>query len=135
MVNHFRKDQVKSKYVKMQVVHNIFIEGIPFPHAKSKGDLAAPKLWTETIIDKTKTLERVKEACKLQADFILPPNKYPTDLPHGPDLDNLLHRLFNALKQTVLGDDSLITHLECRKRKVVEGEKTGVHLIISIAQV
>ena len=116
----------------MQVTHDIFIKGIPYSQAKTRGNLEAPKLWTDTIIDRTRHLQMVEEACELRADFVLPADKYPDDLPYGPDLDNLLHRLFNALKQTVLADDSLITHLESGKRKADRREKTGVQLTISV---
>ena len=78
------------------------ISGIPFGKIKSRGDKNAPKKWSQNIIEKTKLLPKVKEACILKVTFLLPPNKFPKDFPYGPDLDNLIKRFNDALNETIL---------------------------------
>ena len=65
------------------------IFGIPYGKVKTKGNKDAPEKWTQNVIEKTKHLPKVKEACILKVTFLLPPNKFPKDFPYGPDLDNL----------------------------------------------
>jgi hypothetical protein len=46
-------------------------------------------------------LPRISEVCILKVTFLLPPDKYPKNLPYGPDLDNLLKRFLDLLNETV----------------------------------
>lgn len=116
----------------VQLLKKFFIKGIPYGQRKVRGDVGAPKRWTEEIIRQTKGFE-VKEDCELRAIFILPPDKYPTDLRYGPDLDNLLKRLQDALNETIFskapGKDSCITKLYAEKQKA-NSRDTGVEIEI-----
>lgn len=80
------------------------IQGVPYSRNKSRGNLGAADQWSEQVIAQTAHLPLVKEACALKATFLLPPNKFPTDFPHGPDLDNLLKRFMDALNHTIFRD-------------------------------
>ena len=80
---------------------DIFIEGVPYPRWKAKGDTDAAERWSQDVTNKTRRLPRIKHRCSVNVTFILPMDKYPKDHPHGPDLDNLLKRLFDALNKTI----------------------------------
>jgi len=58
---------------------------------------------------------------------------FPTDYPHGTDIDNLLKRFFDALNVTVfsevLGRDSCVVAVEAVKVRVTDG-RTGADLEI-----
>ena len=113
---------------------DIFIKGIPYGQWKVKGDLTGPKNWTETIVINTRNLPKIKKPSIAHIIFILPAEKYPKDHLFGPDLDNLLKRLFDALKQTVLseakGQDGIIVEVIAAKHKAAQKEETGVKLSI-----
>lgn len=110
------------------------IHGTPYAHAKTKGDLEGPKAWTEAIIEQTRDLPKVAEACILQVSFLLPPDKYPADYPYGPDLDNLLKRLLDALSRTVFsnaaGHDSCVIAVNAMKAQVRNLEDVGASIQI-----
>ena len=114
---------------------NIFIRGIPYSKDKVIGNVKAASTWTQVIIDETQNLPKIHGPISMNLKFILPLDKYPTDHPYGPDLDNLLKRLFDALNDTVLseveGNDGAIVRLSASKRKVRGNEKTGVRMIIN----
>jgi len=67
--------------------------------------------------------------------FVLPEDKYPLDHPYGPDLDNLMKRLLDALKDTVFsevaGRDGSVVQLVVSKRKAMQNEPTGARVIIA----
>lgn len=113
---------------------NVFIEGVPYGQKKVRGDIEAPVRWTSTVVQKTKNLPKIKGPCVMSVFFALPEEKYPTDLPYGPDLDNHLKRLCDALNQTVFSDvqghDSVIVNLIASKRKASQNEPTGAKVII-----
>ena len=108
---------------------NVFIEGVPYAQKKVRGNIEAPVRWTSTVVQKTKNLPKVKSPCVMSVFFALPEEKYPTDLPYGPDLDNYLKRLCDALNQTIFSDapgrDSVIIDLMASKRKASQDESTG----------
>lgn len=110
----------------------VFVRGIPYARNKTKGRLDAPKEWTQRVIDQTRSLPHIRTACELDAEFVLPEDKFPSDLPFGMDLDNLLKRLLDGLGRTVLidapGNDSAIVSLRASKRKARPGEDPGVKL-------
>jgi Holliday junction resolvase RusA-like endonuclease len=110
------------------------ISGVPYSKKKTKGQLQAPQHWTDAIIQQTKDLPKVQEACILKVTFLLPPDKFPTDLPYGPDLDNLQKRFLDALNETVFkdtpGHDSCIISLSAIKTKVESQEEAGAILEI-----
>jgi len=112
----------------------VSISGVPYAKSKSGGDRQAPQRWTEAVIDQTKGLPQVSEACLLRTTFLLPPDKFPSDFPHGPDLDNLLKRLLDALNKTIFrdtpGGDSCVISLIAMKTRVESAEEAGVHLEI-----
>jgi Holliday junction resolvase RusA-like endonuclease len=108
------------------------ISGIPYAKSKTRGRKDAPKQWTDEIISQTKDLPKVQEACILKVTFLLPPDKFPTDFPYGPDLDNLLKRFLDALGKTIFedtaGGDSCIVSLHAMKTKVESNEEAGAIL-------
>ncbi len=110
------------------------ISGVPYCRSKTRGNTDAPGEWTSSIVAQTRKLPKVKEACILRATFLLPPNKFPTDLPYGPDLDNLMKRLCDALSQTVFseteGKDSCVIEMSAIKARVDTEKQAGVILEI-----
>ena len=108
------------------------ISGIPYGRNKNRGDTEAPKKWTQAVIDQTKELPKIREACILRVTFLLPPSKYPKDLPYGSDLDNLMKRLSDALNVTVFSDtegkDSCIIQMSVMKTKVDTEAEAGALL-------
>jgi Holliday junction resolvase RusA-like endonuclease len=107
----------------------VFVRGIPYGQNKTKGRLDAPRVWTTAVVHQTKGLPQLLGPCDFDVEFILPPDKFPSDLPYGSDLDNLLKRLLDALGSTVLRDapgrDSVIVKLSARKRPAGPSEETG----------
>jgi Holliday junction resolvase RusA-like endonuclease len=101
---------------------SVKITGVPYSRNKTRGNVAAPKLWSQTVIEQTQSLPKVTEACVVRITFLLPPDKFPTDLPYGPDLDNLTKRFFDALNQTIFSDakgkDSCVVEVSVMKTKV-----------------
>jgi hypothetical protein len=110
------------------------IYGIPYTRHKRRGDLQAPKRWTDAVIEQTEGLPKVVNACLLKLTFCLSPDNFPTDLPYGPDLDNLTKRTLDALQQTVFKDaarhDSCVVMLIGMKTKVNSADEAGLHLEI-----
>jgi len=113
---------------------DLFIEGIPYGQKKPKGDIEAPRRWTQAVKRVTRNLPKVKGACHMTVMFVLPSDKYPTDHPYGPDLDNLMKRLLDALNDTVFsevaGKDGSVVELLVSKREAVQGEPTGAAVTI-----
>ena len=114
---------------------DLFIEGIPYSQWKPRGDIEAPSRWTEAVKQATKNLPKVKGPCYMIVVFVLPEDKYPLDHPYGPDLDNLMKRLLDALKDTVFsevaGRDGSVVQLVVSKRKAMQNEPTGARVIIA----
>ncbi len=112
----------------------VLIRGVPYGQRKTRGDLSAPGRWTDAVIAQTADVEPVDGPCQLDVTFLLPPDKYPADLPHGPDLDNLLKRFQDALNQTVFaeveGADSSIVEVSARKSRVASSGEAGARLVI-----
>lgn len=108
------------------------ISGIPYGRNKNRGDIQAPKKWTEAVIVQTMSLPKITEACILRVTFLLPPNKFPKDLPYGPDLDNLMKRFSDALNETIFSDtegkDSCIVEMSIMKTKVDSEAEAGALL-------
>jgi hypothetical protein len=52
------------------------ISGIPYGKNKTRGNKNAPPAWTKTVIEQTKHLPKVKDACILKVTFLLPPDKF-----------------------------------------------------------
>ena len=113
---------------------SVKIEGIPYGKNKTRGDTDAPKKWSEAVIEQTKDLPKIKEACIVNLIFLLPQNKFPRDFPFGPDMDNLLKRFFDALNETIFseaeGKDSCVISLNTTKVKVENDEQAGARLEI-----
>ena len=113
---------------------NINISGVPYSKLKSRGDFTAPQRWDEAVIAQTQNLPRISEACILKVTFLLPPDKYPTNLPYGPDLDNLLKRLLDLLNKTIFceanGCDSCVVSIHAMKTRVATVNEAGANLEI-----
>ena len=111
---------------------NHTIQGVPYGPNKVSGNLRAPKLWSDEVIRQTQDLPRVREACALKVTFLLPPDKYPSDLPYGPDLDNLLKLLLDGLGKTIFsearGGDSCVVLLHVMKTKIASNDHAGAHI-------
>lgn len=111
---------------------NCLIRGVPYSRFKRRGRIKAPAAWSESIVSQTRGLPKVKEACILKVTFLLPHDKFPADLPYGPDLDNLLKRLLDALNQTIFsearGRDSCVVSLHVMKTEVSSDAEAGVHV-------
>jgi len=108
------------------------ISGIPYGKFKTRGQKNALKDWTEDVIKQTQNLPKVREACILRVTFLLPPEKFPSDFPYGPDLDNLLKRFLDALNETIFentpGGDSCVISLNVMKTKVDSSKEAGAIL-------
>jgi Holliday junction resolvase RusA-like endonuclease len=108
------------------------ISGIPYGKFKTRGQKNALKDWTEEVIKQTQNLPKVREACILRVTFLLPPDKFPSDFPYGPDLDNLLKRFLDALNETIFkdtqGGDSCVVSLHGMKTKVDSLKEAGAIL-------
>jgi len=111
---------------------NLTIKGVPYCKMKSRGNQEAPQKWSDEVVRQTSELPKIKDACIMKVTFLLPPDKYPRDMPYGPDLDNLLKRLLDDLKRTILsearGGDSCIVSLTVMKTKVSSYEESGAHI-------
>ena len=113
---------------------NVFISGEPYCQNKTRGKIHAREVWSQAIIEATQNLPKVTSKCKAEIAFILPVNKYPTDHPYGPDLDNLLKRLFDALNKTIFvdvaGKDGSIIEVVASKRKTSDTDPPGADIKI-----
>lgn len=119
---------VKARAIK------VFVNGEPHCQAKVRGDTAAPQRWTEAVKRATRRLPKVRGQCHLWVTFVLPATKFPADHPYGPDLDNLLKRLLDAMNGTVFseapGKDGAVTLLVATKRRAMGDEPTGAEVTI-----
>ena len=61
------------------------IVGIPYARNKTRGDLNAPKEWTDAVIQQTQGLQKITEACLLRITYLLPRSHIATDYPFGID--------------------------------------------------
>ena len=111
---------------------NQHIKGVPYCRNKSRGNKGAADVWSEQVKLQTAGLPRVKHACSVKVTFLLPPDKFPSDFPYGPDLDNLLKRFMDALNHTIFsethGGDSCVVMLNVMKTKVAVAADAGAHL-------
>lgn len=114
---------------------DVFIEGIPYSRQKVRGDREAADRWTQSIIQATKNLPKVKGPVSMNLKFVLPADKYPLDHPYGSDLDNLVKRLLDALNMTILanvpGMDGAVVQLTVSKRKASQDELTGARVALN----
>lgn len=110
------------------------IRGVPFGQVKPRGNPTGPPAWSAAVVAQTGELPKVVGPCILRVTFLLPPDKFPSDCPYGNDLDNLLKRFCDAIKQTVLSDapgtDSAIIALEATKTRVDTPTQAGAELEI-----
>lgn len=111
-----------------------FIVGTPYPKIKTIGRLAGPAEWTADVIRQTADLPHVSTACELEAEFVLPANKFTKGNPYGVDIDNLLKRLLDALSKTIFleapKNDAAIVSLKAWKRPARGIEDTGVRITV-----
>jgi len=110
------------------------ITGIPYPRNKTRGNLDAPKEWTEAVVQNTAHLPKIKDACLLRITYMLPRSHIPMDYPFGTDLDNLNKRFLDGLCRTVFSDargkDSCVVAMETMKVIVDTKEEAGAHIEI-----
>ncbi|MBN1376437.1 MAG: RusA family crossover junction endodeoxyribonuclease [Dehalococcoidia bacterium] len=115
------------------MVIDVFITGVPYSQSKTRGNREAASLWSAAVIKQTSKLPKLTGPCSVKASFVLPIDKFPSDHPHGSDLDNLTKRLFDALNETIFsnmpGTDGAVQILNARKRKAKPGEASGVRLV------
>jgi len=108
---------------------SVRVSGVPYGKNKTRGNVAAPGEWSRAVIEQTRHLPKVKEECILKVTFLLPPNKFPDDLPYGPDLDNLMKRFADALNETIFsettGKDSCVIALSAMKTRVESVDEAG----------
>jgi Holliday junction resolvase RusA-like endonuclease len=99
-----------------------FIEGTPYCRFKTRGNTEGRRAWMESVRKNTMNLAKVRGPCCAEVEFYLPCDKYPSDYPDGPDLDNLLKLLLDALNTTVFseapGRDGCVVRLSATKNKV-----------------
>ncbi len=115
-----------------------FVQGTPYVKHKVRGYVQGLEEWSRAIQIQTQDLGKVEGPCQLNVEFVLPAGSFPLDHPFGPDLDNLLKRLLDALNETVLseapGGDGAITKLAARKRRARPREATGARITLSGAR-
>lgn len=114
------------------LISKIFIKGVPRVRHVTRGDVDGLRRWSCAIIEQTQGLQKITEPCKMKILFILRTDQFPTDYPHGPDLDNLLKRFQDALNETIFknasGKDSCVVKLSAEKRKAKDNQETGAWL-------
>lgn len=119
----------------MKKIVDRFILGLPARKRKARGKKTTPKEWQRAIIEATRDDKKITKECLIEVDFFFRKDQYPTDLPYGPDLDNYLKSLFDALGHTVFsevaGKDSAITKLIASKKKATGKQKIGAKIVIS----
>jgi len=112
-----------------------FIKGEPYAKRKVTGDTEAPERWSEATQAQTARSRKVRGPCRLDVEFVLPPDRFTLGHPFGTDLDNLLKRLLDSLKETVLseapGGDGAIVELRASKIKAEGRQRTGARIIIT----
>jgi hypothetical protein len=113
----------------------IFVEGTPYPWHKVRGDVEGPERWSAAIRQQTEKLPAVSGPCRLEVEFVLPRDRFPRDHPYGTDLDNLLKRLLDALKVTVLrtapGLDGAIVELRASKVPAGTDGIAGARIVLT----
>ena len=113
---------------------DLFIRGIPYGQWKARGNKEAAAVWSDVVKLSTSNLSKLVGPCSVSVTFVLPHDKFPTDHPYGPDLDNLVKRLFDALNETIFsempGKDGGVIELSARKHAAKPDELPGVRLVI-----
>ena len=113
----------------------VFVRGTPYPWHKVRGDVEGPDRWSAAIREQTESLPAVSGPCRLEVEFVLPSDRFPRDHPFGTDLDNLLKRLLDALKDTVLsaapGNDGAIVELRASKVPATQADVTGARIVLT----
>lgn len=105
------------------------IDGVPYSQDRRRGDQTAAGRWSKAIVAQTADQPRIVGPCLMRVTFRLPESKFPADHPYGNDLDNLLKRFCDALKQTILliapGQDGAIVSVEATKIRVPSDADAG----------
>jgi Holliday junction resolvase RusA-like endonuclease len=116
------------------ILIDVFIPGTPYYQDKERGNVDASQEWSDVVNKLTLELPKIHGPCTVNIDFILPHNIFPKDCPYGPDIDNLLKRMFTALNKTILseveGKDSAVCSVTATKRKSVKGDPVGIKLTV-----
>lgn len=116
----------------MDTPHRTFIQHEPFAKAYTGRRPKAPHAYDQAVITATQQWPLVKNECQFRATFLLGPSKFSDSRFLGPDLDNLLKRLLDNLKQTIFhppeSDDSFIVSVDATKTKVSTNSEMGVFI-------
>lgn len=120
--------------MKTNVPTLIYVKGGAYGAFKNRGNKAGIKVWQQAVIAATRDSTRVKGPCKLVLRFILPPDRYPSDHPYGPDVDNLAAAVLDALNETIFsmvpGKDGAVLWLEVMKLKASTPAEAGLDIIV-----
>jgi Holliday junction resolvase RusA-like endonuclease len=126
-------ENIKATVSKTQFM-SVFIKGIPYGKPKLTGDRDAAKRWTDAIVRQTRRQRKIREACAMNVTFLLPAERYLVNSRYANDLDNLLKRFFDALKDTIFseapGEDACVVVLHAMKTPVPTGKEAGASLEI-----
>ena len=114
--------------------HMVIIKGGAYGAFTSRGNKVGVKEWQMIVKQATERTPKIKGPCKLQLRFVLPPNRYPTDHPYGPDVDNLASAVMDALNETIFSDvpgkDGAVLWLETLKLKAEKEEDAQLIIFV-----
>lgn len=106
------------------------VSGVPYGSTRDEIGLLLLREWTNNIVLQTRDLPKVQESCVIKLTFLLPRDKFPDRFPYGPDLNYLINKLIETLKQTLFSDttgkDACIYALHAVKKEVQSVQEAGV---------
>ncbi len=106
------------------------ISGVPYGSTRDEIGLLLLREWHNNIVSQTRELPKVQEPCTIRLTFLLPCDKFPDRFPYGPDLNYLVNKLLETLKQTLFSDttgkDACIYELHAAKAEVATSQEAGV---------
>ncbi len=114
---------------------HMFVRGEPHV-AKTGSNKSALRQWQDIVEKQTDGMKRMKGPCQVRLDFVLPPGSFKSPnkkVPYGPDLDNLVEAVLDALATNVFPDgvgDNAATQLLSTKREATKGEEPGVMVTV-----
>lgn len=122
----------KTRRRRRNTPARVWISGVPHASRRSPGAW----FWRREIVRQTSDLPPVPGACTVKVVFHLPEKRFSPARPYGPDLDNLVKRLFDALSSTIFslagGADSCVIAERVMKRPAASPRDVGVALEIAL---
>jgi len=120
-----------------KLIYEKNIVGFPVSKFKIKGNKNKTEEWKTAVIRQTQDgVGLLKSECKMKVVFKFHSSQYPTDFPYGPDLDNCIKNLWDALNETlflkVTGCDSCVKQLDVSKYKYDDSGKCGTIIKIFV---